>query len=194
MSIGSSTKVNKQESPRLRTARHRSWFLGARKGERGTARYHTKTHLAPPLQTTQDRHLLAKKWRIDEQHRKCNTHGPIFHNTLKKEMPPSTKKQRLLSAAPRRRSQRVASRPDASFDDLSNEVLPNILGFLDLRDIMSARTCCKTMRDATKKAIVGPYTYFCIDSVDKYRGMVAMTEWLPNLPRICLYDLGRGHK
>jgi len=51
MSIGSSAKVNKQESPRLRTARHRSWFLGARKGERGTARYHTKTHLAPPLQT-----------------------------------------------------------------------------------------------------------------------------------------------
>lgn len=73
-------------------------------------------------------------------------------------------------------------------------MLPNILGFLDLRDIMSARTCCKTMRVATKKAIVCPYTCLVVDSVDKYRAMAAMTEWLPNLPKIFLYHLCRGHK
>ncbi len=57
---------------------------------------------------------------------------------------------------------------------------------------MCARVCI-SWRDAAKKTIV-PLTDFCVDSVDKYRAMVAMTTALPNLQQLTLCNLGWGDK
>jgi hypothetical protein len=79
-----------------------------------------------------------------------------------------------------------------SFDDLGADVLANILGCLHQVDIMHARLN-KKMRNAAKKTIV-PLDNFCIDSVDKYNAMAAMTTALPNLKQLSLHYLGHGLK
>jgi hypothetical protein len=93
----------------------------------------------------------------------------------------------------------------ASFDDLS-DVLPNILGFLSLQDIMCNRRINKKTREAVTNTIV-PLTEFCVYSVEnyvtmglpnlqqiRYNAMRVMTTVLPNLQQITIGYLGHGHK
>ena len=104
-------------------------------------------------------------------------------------MPHPTKKQRIECHD--ERNDAVAADDDdflASFDDLSVDVLPNILGFLSLQDIMSKRRINKKTREAVKKAAV-PLTDFCVYSVENYNTMIVMTEALPNLQQITLRGL-----
>jgi hypothetical protein len=79
----------------------------------------------------------------------------------------------------------------ASAGDLSNELLANILGFLDgPKDIMQKRRVCKKWKEAVKITIV-PLTDFRVGSVEKYNDVVVM----PNLQQITLTTLGSvGHK
>jgi hypothetical protein len=93
----------------------------------------------------------------------------------------------------------------ASFDDLS-DVLPNILGFLSLQDIMCNRRINKKTREAVTNTIV-PLTEFCVYSVEnyvtmglpnlqqiRYNAMRVMATVLPNLQQITIGYLGHGHK
>jgi len=75
---------------------------------------------------------------------------------------------------------------------LNTDQVAVIFSFLAPKDIMCARVCI-SWRDAAKKTIV-PLTDFCVDSVDKYRAMVAMTTALPNLQQLTLCNLGWGDK
>jgi hypothetical protein len=80
-------------------------------------------------------------------------------------MPHSTKKQRIVDDDHQRNNAVVAGNDDsslASFDDLV-DVLPNILAFLPLHDIMSKRRINKKTREAVKMTIVPP-TDFPVDS------------------------------
>jgi hypothetical protein len=103
-------------------------------------------------------------------------------------MPHPTKKQRLEGHP----SAAVAAGDDsvASFDDLA-DVLPNVLGFLLLEEIMGSRRINKTTMEAVRKTIV-PLTGFCVGSVGKYNAMNVMTEALPNLQQIELRSFGWG--
>eukprot|EP00984_Skeletonema_dohrnii_P012948 scaffold5305_cov68-Skeletonema_dohrnii-CCMP3373.AAC.1 len=106
---------------------------------------------------------------------------------------PHSKKPRLLlsdstrSASAPRRSLRIAGRPNASMDDLSDDLLALIFGCLGPVDIMRAR-CCKKWKEAAKNTMV-PLTDFKVDSVRKYNAMAAMATALPNLQQITLGDL-----
>ena len=79
-----------------------------------------------------------------------------------------------------------------SFDDLS-DVLPTILGFLSLKDIMSKRRLNKKSREAVRRTIV-PLTDFRVESVEEYNAMNVMTTELPNLQQISLRGPGYLHK
>eukprot|EP00573_Skeletonema_grethae_P009493 CAMPEP_0201710096 /NCGR_PEP_ID=MMETSP0578-20130828/58449_1 /ASSEMBLY_ACC=CAM_ASM_000663 /TAXON_ID=267565 /ORGANISM="Skeletonema grethea, Strain CCMP 1804" /LENGTH=439 /DNA_ID=CAMNT_0048199107 /DNA_START=320 /DNA_END=1640 /DNA_ORIENTATION=+ len=103
--------------------------------------------------------------------------------------PPRSKKPRLIDTPSVMHT--IASRPDATFDDLGTDELAHILGFLGPFDIMRARLN-KKMRNAAKQTIV-PMTEFVVDSVGKYNLMVAMSIALPNLQQILLQDLGGRH-
>jgi hypothetical protein len=105
-------------------------------------------------------------------------------------MPHPTKTQ-MLEGHP---SAVVAANDDfvASFDDLA-DLLPNILGFLLLEDIMRSRRINKKTREAAKTTIV-PLGDFSVDRVEKYTAMNVMTEALPNLQQINLYNLGIRHE
>ena len=92
-----------------------------------------------------------------------------------------------------RRSQRVAARPDASFDEVSADEVAIIFGFLPRQDIMHLRRVCTTWRDAAKKTLV-PLTAFAVNSVRSYNAMRAMSTALPNLQQLSICGLGRGHK
>jgi hypothetical protein len=81
----------------------------------------------------------------------------------------------------------------ASFDDLSIDVLANILGFLSLQNIMRSRCINKKTTEAVMKAIVPP-TKFFVNSVIKYHAMGVMTRALPNLQQITLGYVGERHK
>jgi hypothetical protein len=72
----------------------------------------------------------------------------------------------------------------ASFDDLV-DVLPNILGFLQPRDIMRQRRVCRKCSEAVKMTIV-PLADFDVNSVEKYNRMVVMTRAMPNLQQITI--------
>jgi hypothetical protein len=105
-------------------------------------------------------------------------------------MPP--KKKTKLTAG---HSADAAAEADPAVIDviLSTDVLAIILGCLGPVDIMRLRRVGKKWREAAKKTIV-PLTRFRVDSVDKYRAMAAMTTALPNLQKISIRTLGRGHK
>ncbi len=82
----------------------------------------------------------------------------------------------------------------ASFDDLSIDVLANILAFLPLQDIMSKRRINKKTREAVKMTIVPP-TDFHIDSEIRCNTMNVMARVMPNLQQIRIGSLGYfGHK
>ena len=79
----------------------------------------------------------------------------------------------------------------ATAGDLSIDVLANILGYLDVQDIMNARVCKKWKKAATTTIV--PPTDFRVNSMRKYNAMNVMTEAMPNLQQITLLDLGRGN-
>eukprot|EP00984_Skeletonema_dohrnii_P019768 scaffold9512_cov168-Skeletonema_dohrnii-CCMP3373.AAC.4 len=85
---------------------------------------------------------------------------------------------------------------------MSNSLTAGILGFLGYKDIMRSRICCRKFRDAARNTIV-PWadknryyreTQLYVDSVQKYKAMVAMTTALPNFQWIFLGGIGRRHK
>jgi hypothetical protein len=83
--------------------------------------------------------------------------------------------------------------PPASFDDLGVDVLANIYAFLPLVNIMCSRCINKKSREAVKITIPPPHD-FVVDRLDKYNGMVVMTEALPNLQQITMGSLAGWHK
>ena len=80
-----------------------------------------------------------------------------------------------------------------SGDDLSIDVLANILGFLCIKDIFQKRRVCKKWKEAAKMTIV-PLTDFYVDSVENYNTMRVMTEAMPNLQQITIGRLEYAHK
>ncbi len=80
----------------------------------------------------------------------------------------------------------------ASFDDLSVDVLADILGFLLIKDTMRSRRINKKTREAVKKTIVPP-TDFRVESVEEYNAMNLMTTEMPNLQQITICDIGYGY-
>jgi len=83
--------------------------------------------------------------------------------------------------------------PPASFDDLGVDVLANIYAFLPLVNIMCSRCINKKSREAVKITIPPPHD-FVVDSLEKYNGMVVMTEAMPNLQQITMGSLVGRHK
>ena len=108
-------------------------------------------------------------------------------------MPP--KKQRKIDDLQRRDGMVVAVDDvfDASFDDLSVDVLPNILGFLSLVNLMHSRRINKKTREAVRKTIV-PLSDFCVGSMDNYSAMNVVARAMPNLQQITIGHLEWGHK
>ena len=98
-------------------------------------------------------------------------------------MPHPTKKQRI-------EVNRTINVDDfvANFGDLS-DVLPNIFGFLTVKNIMRSRRINKKSMEAVRKTIP-PTTYFFVDSVEKFNALTVMTEAMPNLQQITLSWLG----
>jgi hypothetical protein len=83
---------------------------------------------------------------------------------------------------------------DETAEGLTAEVLPTILSFLTLKEIMRARRVCTTWRDAARKTLV-PLIEFKVDSVISYNAIKAMSTDLPSLQHlsICSFD-NRSHK
>jgi hypothetical protein len=111
-------------------------------------------------------------------------------------MPYPTKKQRLDGGDQHQRKEVVVAVDSnfvASFDDLSVDVLPNILAFLPLKNIMRSRRINKKYREAVRRTIVPP-TDFWVDSMEKYNAMNVMARAMPNLQQISLRGLGNEHK
>ncbi len=81
---------------------------------------------------------------------------------------------------------------EASFDDLT-DVLPNIFGFLPLKDIMRSRCIDKNSREAVKMTTI-PLTDFRVRGMNKYNALAVMTEVMPNLQQLELRNLDEGHK
>jgi hypothetical protein len=105
-------------------------------------------------------------------------------------MPHQAKKQKIDGHL--RRSDAVVAVGDefaASFDGLSVDVLANILGFLQLKDIMCKRRLNKKTLEAVKKTIVPP-TDFRVSGMNEYNAMVVMTRAMPNLQQIKLTVFG----
>ena len=75
----------------------------------------------------------------------------------------------------------------------NDDSMAMVLGYLCLEEIMKVRSVCKQWRQSATMTIV-PNTNFDVDSVDKYKAMTVMAEWLPNLQQITLQSLGNGHK
>ncbi len=81
----------------------------------------------------------------------------------------------------------------ASFDDLT-DVLPNIFGFIGLKDIWQKRRVNKRWREAVKMTIV-PLTDFWVSDEKTYNAVCVMTAAMPNLQQIRLrFKVGQRHK
>ena len=81
--------------------------------------------------------------------------------------------------------------PIFAFDN-NEDILSMIFGYLNLGEIILARSVCKQWREVTM--VADPSTNFVVNSVNRYNAMVMMAEWLPNLQRLNLQSLGREQK
>eukprot|EP00985_Skeletonema_marinoi_P020634 scaffold12330_cov83-Skeletonema_marinoi.AAC.13 len=70
--------------------------------------------------------------------------------------------------------------------------IARILSYLGCEEIIRARRVSKKWRDAAKMTV--PTSEFVVDSVRSFNTMRVMTTALPNLQRLKLSELGRGHK
>ena len=83
----------------------------------------------------------------------------------------------------------------ASANDLSVDLLANILGYLcGAKDIMPKRRVCRKWSEAVKKTIVPLVAAFVINSVEKYNAANVMIRAMPNLQQIKIGYLGYLHK
>jgi hypothetical protein len=95
---------------------------------------------------------------------------------------------------PHQKKPRLLDDRCASADDLSTDVLANVLGYLDgPKDIMPKRRVCKKWKEAVKITIVPP-TDFLVNKEGAYDAMRVMTRALPNLQQIEIGALGYGYK
>jgi hypothetical protein len=72
------------------------------------------------------------------------------------------------------------------------DVLPIILEFLPVKEIMRSRRVCKKWKDSVRRAIA--HDNFYVDSVEAYNLLGAMVTAMPNLQQITIGYLGNGHK
>jgi hypothetical protein len=86
-----------------------------------------------------------------------------------------------------------------SMMELSKDVIPRILSFLSLKEIMQKRRVSKKWSEAVKNTIVPP-TDFRVEEVEenlmdleRYNAIV-MTRALPSLQQITLGPFDNGHK
>ena len=113
-------------------------------------------------------------------------------------MPNQKKKPRLVGPAagtaatstlPRRRSRRLAGKPNGTID-LANGVVEDILAFLPPEEIMRSRRACKRWKDAAKKTIVPvPTDEFKVNNERDYNLMVAMSTAMPNLAQLSIGEV-----
>eukprot|EP00984_Skeletonema_dohrnii_P034655 scaffold33624_cov191-Skeletonema_dohrnii-CCMP3373.AAC.4 len=82
---------------------------------------------------------------------------------------------------------------DETAEDLMADEVAIIFSFLPHQDIMRARVCSKTWRDAAEKTLV-PLCEFRVDSVISHNAMRAMRTALPNLQQLSIAKLGIGHR
>jgi hypothetical protein len=94
---------------------------------------------------------------------------------------PNNKKQRINDAD--------ATLAEAAAD-LSTDLLANILGCLDVKDIMRSRGVNKKWKEAVKMTIVPLSADFAVMGLRKYNAMNVMTTEVPNLQQITLRGLG----
>ena len=103
-------------------------------------------------------------------------------------MPHPTKKQKLEG------NHTIVDAADndfvASLDDLSVDVLANILAFLTVENIIRSRRINKKVTEAVRKTIVPP-TDFRVNNMESYNAMTVMTTVMPNLQQIDLHSLRR---
>jgi hypothetical protein len=81
----------------------------------------------------------------------------------------------------------------ASFDDLVDVLLANILGCLTPKDIMRSRRINKMTMEAVKMTIVPP-SDFCVTSLSTYNAMDVMTRAMTKLQQIKICYPGYRHK
>jgi len=85
----------------------------------------------------------------------------------------------------------LSSTPIFAFDN-SEDILSMIFGFLNLGEIMLARSICKRWRQAAIVADLN--TNFEVNSIERYNAMVMMAEWMPNLQQLNIRSLGWEQK
>ena len=107
-------------------------------------------------------------------------------------MPPKKKlKLSLRSNSMAMATAQLPSTPIFAFDN-SEDILSMIFGFLNLGEIMLARSICKRWRQAA--IVADPNTNFEVNSIKRYNAMVMMAEWMPNLQQLNIRSLGRKQK
>jgi hypothetical protein len=70
-------------------------------------------------------------------------------------------------------------------------MLPNILSYLRLREMMCTRRVNKTWTDAVNKTAVSPEEIFDVNSVKTLEGLSVMSTVLPNLQSVGILSFGR---
>ena len=90
----------------------------------------------------------------------------------------------------------VANPADAATaNDFSSDMLPNILSYLKLREMMCTRLVCKKWTEAVRKTAVSPEEVFDVESVRNYEALGVMSTVLPNLQSVRIAKLtDDGHK
>ena len=69
-------------------------------------------------------------------------------------------------------------------DDFSSDLLPNILSYLKLREIMPARCVCKKWTETVRKTAVSPEEECEVNNVKTFNAMRVMSTVLPNLQSV----------
>src|SRR5210317_937648 len=75
--------------------------------------------------------------------------------------------------------------------DVLEDMLPIILSYLKLKEIMCTRRVNKTWTEAVSKTAVSPEEIFVVDSVKTYNALSVMSTVLPNLQSIGIKNLDR---
>jgi hypothetical protein len=91
----------------------------------------------------------------------------------------------------------VANPADAATanNDFSSDMLPNILSYLRLKEMMWTRLVCKKWTEAVRKTAVSPEEAFDVESVRNYEALGVMSSVLPNLQSVRIAKLtDGGHK
>jgi hypothetical protein len=73
---------------------------------------------------------------------------------------------------------------NGSFIDAVEDMLPIILSYLKLKEIMCTRRVSKTWTAAVSKTAVSPEEEFDVDSVMNYEALGVMSTVLPNLQSV----------